>query len=296
MFREELVVAATAREAERELAAAVLETLRRRFGAAPLYARVDMLSAARGEPLLLGLEAVEHPFDQVGRVDRVVVLTSQAFDFPSTKLPDNVVYAGPEIGDPDWVEQWESPWPDNDVRPLVLVGFSTTFQDQTAALSRVIAALGTLDVRAVVTAGPSIDMAALALAANVHVCRSAPHNQLLSEASAVVTHCGHGTVIRTLAAGVPMVCMPMGRDQNDNAARVTARQAGVRISPKASVGAIRRAVIEVLENPAYYEGAKKLGKRVAEDAGRSLAVEILEEIAMVPGGKVGSERSGDFVN
>jgi hypothetical protein len=59
MFREELVVAADAGDAERELAAAVLETLRRRFGAAPLYARVDMLAAAEGEPVLLELEAVE---------------------------------------------------------------------------------------------------------------------------------------------------------------------------------------------------------------------------------------------
>ena len=59
MFREELVVAATAGDAERELAAAVLETLGSRFGAPPLYARVDMLFAAGGEPVLLELEAVE---------------------------------------------------------------------------------------------------------------------------------------------------------------------------------------------------------------------------------------------
>jgi hypothetical protein len=59
MFREELVMASSAGEAERGLAAAVLETLRKRFGAAPLYARVDMLTAAEGEPVLLELEAVE---------------------------------------------------------------------------------------------------------------------------------------------------------------------------------------------------------------------------------------------
>jgi hypothetical protein len=59
MFREELVVAATAGDAERDLAAAVLEALRMRFGAPPLYARVDMLVAAGGEPVLLELEAVE---------------------------------------------------------------------------------------------------------------------------------------------------------------------------------------------------------------------------------------------
>jgi hypothetical protein len=73
MFREELVVAATAGDAERELAAAVVETLRSRFGAPPLYARVDMLSAAGGEPVLLELEAVEPSlyFEQApGSADR----------------------------------------------------------------------------------------------------------------------------------------------------------------------------------------------------------------------------------
>ncbi len=59
MFREELVGTGDANEAERELAAAVLERLRERFGEAPLYARVDMLADAGGAPVLLELEAVE---------------------------------------------------------------------------------------------------------------------------------------------------------------------------------------------------------------------------------------------
>ncbi|HEX4793102.1 MAG TPA: glycosyltransferase [Humisphaera sp.] len=227
----------------------------------------------------LGLESISHPFDQIARVDRVLVQTSPAFDFPATSLPRNVVYVGPEIGDPDWVEPWRSPWNENESHPLVLVGFSSTYQDQSAVLRRVIAALGGLDVRAVVTAGPSIDVESLEAPRNVHVCRSAPHSQLLKQASLVITHAGHGTVIRALAAGVPLVCMPMGRDQNDNAARVTARQAGVRISPKASARAIRHAVLKVLENPAFHEGAQRLGARIAYDAEHSPAVEILEQVA-----------------
>ena len=63
-----------------------------------------------------------------------------------------------------------------------------------------------------------------------------PTRQVLREAAAVVTHGGHGTVIKTLAAGVPMVVMPLGRDQLDNAARVAHHGAGLRVSPKASAG------------------------------------------------------------
>jgi glutathione synthase/RimK-type ligase-like ATP-grasp enzyme len=59
MFRPELVMPASAAPEERELAGAVVAELERRFGAAPLYARVDMLAGAGGEPVLLELEAVE---------------------------------------------------------------------------------------------------------------------------------------------------------------------------------------------------------------------------------------------
>jgi hypothetical protein len=59
MFAPELVQAGSADEAERRLAGRVLEDLAERFGEAPLYARVDMLAAGNGEPVLLELEVVE---------------------------------------------------------------------------------------------------------------------------------------------------------------------------------------------------------------------------------------------
>ena len=97
------------------------------------------------------------------------------------------------------------------------------------------------------TTGPAIDPGELVAAGNVRVVRSAPHGPLIDQAAAVVTHCGHGTTLKSLAAGVPMVCIPMGRDQDDTAARVVHHGAGVRLSPTASAGAIRAAVTKVLE-------------------------------------------------
>jgi UDP:flavonoid glycosyltransferase YjiC (YdhE family) len=88
----------------------------------------------------LGLPALSHPFDQVTRVTRHLVLTSPAFDFPATSLPPQVLYTGPEIEDPAWVEPWLSPWRDDDPRPLILVALSTTFQNHVAALRRIVMA------------------------------------------------------------------------------------------------------------------------------------------------------------
>jgi len=238
----------------------------------------------------LGLSPLRHPFDQLQRLARHLVLTSAAFDFPSSAPPAHVSYAGAELDDPPWTAPWTSPWPSSDRRPLVLVGFSTTFQNQADALRRVVDALRSLDVRAVVTTGPSLDRASVPAAANVHVCASAPHGELLKDAAAAITHCGHGTVIRALAAGVPLVCMPMGRDQNDNAARVVFHGAGVRLSPAASADRIGAAVRQVLDDPRYRERARRLSENIVRDARSSRAVPELERVAgeRAPGSRAGS--------
>jgi len=228
---------------------------------------------------VLGLAPLAHPFDQLTRLAAHLVLTSAAFDFPSTNPPRQLVYAGPELDDPAWTEPWRSPFDASDRRPLVLVGFSTTFQNQVDVLRRVGSALSELDVRAVVTTGPAVDLAAIPSAPNVHLCASAPHSQLLKEAAAVITHAGHGTVIRALAAGVPVVCMPMGRDQNENAARVVFHGAGRRLKPSASAATIRQAVRDVLQSSRYRECARRLGEVVLKDARDSRAVPVLEAVA-----------------
>jgi MGT family glycosyltransferase len=244
-------------------------------------------NATRGA---LGLAPLRHPFDQLQRLACHLVLTSAAFDFQSTAPSPQIVYAGPELDDPAWTAPWRSPWPPEDRRPLVLVGFSTTFQNQRDPLRRAIEALAGLEVRAVVTAGPSIDPEALPSAANVHVCASAPHSALLREAAAVITHAGHGTVIRALAAGVPLVCMPMGRDQNDTAARVVARGAGVRIKPTASPAAIRKALTQVLGDGRYAAGAKALREAIAREQREIDQVALLEALAP-PKGQVAVDRA-----
>ena len=44
---------------------------------------------------------------------------------------------------------------------------------------------------------------------------------------AVILHAGHGTLVRALACGVPVVACPAAGDMNENAARVSWAGAGV---------------------------------------------------------------------
>ena len=75
LTEDDLVVASTATGAELAFAADVVGWVADRFGAPPLYARVDMVVGDDGNPVLMELEAVE-PYlylaESPGALDRVV--------------------------------------------------------------------------------------------------------------------------------------------------------------------------------------------------------------------------------
>jgi MGT family glycosyltransferase len=203
-------------------------------------------------------------FELLDRCTEVLVLTSPTFDYSAPDLPPNVRYVGPQLDDPDWSDTAD--WRPAGDDPLVLVAASSTFQRQTDLLGRAAAALGQLPVRGLVTTGRAVDPEDVPAPANVRVVRAAPHGAVLAEAAAAVTHCGHGSVLKALAAGVPLVCMPMGRDQKDNAVRVLRLGAGVRVNKKAPPDRIAVAVRQVLDEPSYADAARRFADTLAAEA------------------------------
>jgi UDP:flavonoid glycosyltransferase YjiC (YdhE family) len=225
------------------------------------------LNDARRE---VGLEAVEHPLDQLRRADRVLVQTSAWFDFRATARHDNVRYVGPELVDPTWAA------PARAVEPQVLVAFSTTFMGQVRIVQKVIDAIASLRLPALVTTGPSFGGRALHAPPHVTVVESASHAEVLPTAKLVVTHGGHGTVIRALAFGVPVLCLPMGRDQGDNAARAVAVSAGVTLSAHASTSRIARAIARAVDDPTLHDGARRALEQIARERVGDPVIEELE--------------------
>jgi MGT family glycosyltransferase len=223
-----------------------------------------------------GLEPIGSVLENFERADRLLLMTSRAFEYESFTPPPNVRLVGPRLDDPAWAGGWTPPAGDD---PLVLVGMSSTFMDHADALQRVTTALGELPVRGLVTTGPTIPVEAIDAPSNVTVVERAPHSEILRHAKVVVTHAGHGTVIKALAAGVPVVAIPLGRDQLDNAARVAHHGAGLRLKPKAGPEAIARAVRRVLDEPAFAAGAQRLADAIAAETAEDRAVAELEALA-----------------
>jgi UDP:flavonoid glycosyltransferase YjiC (YdhE family) len=78
---------------------------------------------------------------------------------------------------------------------------------------------------------------------------------------------------------VPMLVLPHGRDQGDNAVRITERGAGLSLAPTASTEEIRAALDRLLNEPAFRFAAKRLGDAVAQEVEHSRVVEELETFA-----------------
>jgi MGT family glycosyltransferase len=246
------------------------------------------LNQARAE---FGLAPLRDGLELVGKADRILVCTSPSYDFAPGSVPAHVCYVGPQLDDAASVASG-NPWAGPPDRPLVLVGLSSTVMLQEGLLQRAADALGQLQVRGLITTGPAVDSAVIVAPPNVTVKQWVRHADVLPYCSAVITHGGHGTVMKALIAGVPLVVVPLGRDQPDNAARVVHAGAGIRLRKKASVSALRAAAAQVIEDPRYRAAARRMATRLAAERDDNLAVDELEHMAAGERGLASPSRHG----
>ena len=237
------------------------------------------LSSLNQARAALGLVPLRSAVDQINAAELILLGTSRAFDFSTKQLPSKIRYIGPQLGELAWAKPWVSPWPASDSRPLVTVGFSTTYQAHEDVLQKVVDATALLPVRTLVTLG-QIPPAAIRPAANTALVASAPHDSVMREAAVVITHGGHGTVMRALKHRCPMLIIPHGRDQDENAVRVTERGAGLRLPATATQAEIQNAVCHLLEDPSFAAAAKKLGAAIANEPDDVCATDELAYLAV----------------
>jgi UDP:flavonoid glycosyltransferase YjiC (YdhE family) len=148
---------------------------------------------------------------------------------------------------PDW-------WP-GDERPLVYMTFGSVaavFPTAGAAYRAALATLGDLPVRVLLTVGRELDLGEVP--PNVHVEQWVPQADVLAHAALVLCHGGSGTTLGALAAGRPLVVVPLFADQPFNAARAGIVGAGV----VATVDRVGRAVERVLVDGSYALAAERV--------------------------------------
>jgi UDP:flavonoid glycosyltransferase YjiC (YdhE family) len=153
-------------------------------------------------------------------------------------------------------------------RPLVYATLGTVaggMNELHTAYRLVLDALATLPVQALLTTGDALDPASLGtIPDNVVALRFVPQAELLGHVRAVLCHGGSGTVLGTLAAGVPMVVLPLFADQPTNAAEVAKVGAGLSVPyAGATSDALAQALTRVLGESSFSDRARALAAEMA---------------------------------
>jgi MGT family glycosyltransferase len=233
---------------------------------------LPMLHAMRAE---LGAPPVASLAEAHDKCVLALATLPAEFDIPAG-LPAQYRYVGAILDGPA-LGTFE-PTPEKNFDPMVLVSFSTSFQDQRGMLQRVMDELSNLPIQLIVTTGHAVDPADLDIAENAVVARFLDHAELLTRATAVVTHCGLGTTLNALAHAVPIVCVPMGRDQQFNAAMVVKLGAGIAVDLDRA-GTFSRCVEQALFDTRMQASADAFAKAMSAYRGADEAVEALAELS-----------------
>jgi MGT family glycosyltransferase len=157
--------------------------------------------------------------------------------------------------------------------PWVLLSLSTTLQGQATAIPPILDALATMPVRVLLTLADVLPIDTFELPPNVRVQGYVPHDLVMGQVDAVISHGGLSTITTALAAGVPILCIPQGREQPINGARVEACGVGRMLAPEASASEIRRALQWVLEDREARVTARRFADVTADLGGGAFATE-----------------------
>jgi UDP:flavonoid glycosyltransferase YjiC (YdhE family) len=216
----------------------------------------------------------------LAETDRVLAVVPPGLDAP-IEVPRNTMYVGP-IAHPDFGCDAAMPADRTMIArpgdPWVLLSLSTTLQGQSEALPIMLAAVESLPVRVLLTLGGVIGRESVVAPPNVTVRDFLPHDAVLPYMAAVICHAGLSTITAALAAGVPIVCIPQGRDQHNNAARVASSGAGRVVDPQASAAEIATAVAGVLRDDGARAAAQCLAAEIASLGRGETATDEVERL------------------
>jgi UDP:flavonoid glycosyltransferase YjiC (YdhE family) len=178
---------------------------------------------------------------------------------------------------------WEQPFgevePPPGDEPLVLVAPSTSQDPEHRLLRATLEGLAGEPVRVLATTNRRPPERPIDVPANARLVDWVSYARTMPRCAAVVCHAGHGTVVRALACGTPVVACPHAGDMAENAARL--RWAGLGVSlPRRfhTPRGVRLAVRRLLADPGYAQRAGEVRAWCATHDGAAAAADELSSV------------------
>lgn len=213
--------------------------------------------------------------------------------FTEAGLPDPMpgVFASPYLEvcppglQPDGADPWTDvvpirPWagdlPAGESLPAEFAGLphastvyltlGTVTNQQPEVFAAVLDGCARLPVNVVVTTGPGVDPETVAGGRPAVLARPyLPQALVLPHCSAVVSHCGAGSMFGALVHALPQLCLPQGTDQPSNAAAVAKAGVGLVLGPgEVDAGTVARALDQLLEDSAFRAATARIRSEIEE--------------------------------
>ncbi len=206
--------------------------------------------------------------------DRLQIAQCPAgLDFPRLALPHSFRYGGP------WrLDEPEQTLPENDGRPLIFCSLGSLQGARRSLFAAMTAACAAVGARAVVAHGGGLsDREAHSLPGRPLVRAFWSQTRILPQCSAAILHGGFNTVLDALAAGVPIVAVPLAFEQPATAARLKRIGAARVVSAaEAGKGGLEPALRLVLRDPQYRRAARMLATDMAGAGGAAEAAAMVD--------------------
>ena len=132
-------------------------------------------------------------------------------------------------------------------------------------------------MRVLATTNRAVAASEIEAPANARVVDWASYSQVMPEAALVICHGGHGTVVRALQAGAPLLCCGSAGDMGENGARVAWAGAGLAVPRRlAHPSSIRWAARRLLAERSFGERARAIAAWAERNDGAARAASLIE--------------------
>ncbi|GGW13124.1 UDP glycosyltransferase [Streptomyces capoamus] len=217
-------------------------------------------------------------FLYVGFADHCVVTVPRQFQADATEQDTDHTFVGPVVREQEHQEPWVPP---AGGRPVPLVAFGT-IAPEVPQVQRVyfecLEAFADSPWHVVMSIGRQLDPEVFGeLPGNIELLP--PQLQILAHADAFVTHAGMGSVMEAIHHAVPLIAVPMGFDQTENARVIERLGIGARLPFEGVTGQeIRKAADEVRGDPEVGQRRREGREDVRRAGGARPAGDAIERL------------------
>lgn len=212
-----------------------------------------------------------------------LILTIEQIEAPRILNNDNTVFVGPCFSAKriDTHEEFPFDLIDNKIKKIY-VSLGTVFNDKPEVFRKIILGLENEEFQVIVSAGGAFDkLQQFQFKSNVLIFKRVPQLEILKKVDLVISHGGNNTINETLAAGKPIIVMPVGGEQGDNASKIEYLNVGKRVKiSKFTSNEIGEKVKDIFANGKFAINAYNVGKILNNYDGVKQSAQLIECIAI----------------